>query len=174
LNILALDQSVRRTGWAVAALPERSVLPPRFIGRGWFGAIKPSDPRAQVFAFTEAVRALVIDYEVGALVWEKPSAFAGPRGVNARTLILTRLDEALHQLARQLNVAVLTVAASTWRAKVLGKGGGRLTRDEAKRQAVRYCEWIGIACANDDEAEAVCIALWAAAFGRIEEQARVS
>ena len=169
MRLLALDQSARRTGWAVIETtgPAR---PPRVVARGWFGALG-DDQRARIHRFVEAVRGLVIDYQpIEAMVWEKPNAFVGERGVNARTLLLTRLDEALHQLAADKGLATQTVAASTWRSKVLGKGAGRLSRDEAKRQAVAYCEWIGLPCGNDDEAEAICIGMWAAAYGRLMEQ----
>jgi hypothetical protein len=172
MRLLALDQSMRRTGWAVIDV-KAPARPPRVVGRGWFGALG-GDDRTRIHRFTQGVRGLVNDYgEVTALVWEKPNAFAGERGVNARTLLLTRLDEALHQLAEEKGLTALTVAASTWRSKVLGKGAGRLTRDEAKRQAVAYCEWIGLPCANDDEAEAICIGMWAAAYGRLWVQADV-
>jgi hypothetical protein len=170
LRLLALDQSIKRTGWTVieASGPLR---PPKVIGRGWFGVGGAGDERAKVARFVQGVRDLAIDYEpVEALVWEKPTAFVGTRGVNARTLLLTRLDEALHQFCADKQLRSLTAAASTWRAKVLGKGAGRLSREEAKQRAVQYCEWIGLPCSNDDEAEAICIGMWACAYGRLWEQ----
>jgi hypothetical protein len=169
MRLLALDQSMKRTGWCVLAATH-PVKPPQVLGRGWFGA-GGGDDRARMHVFRQGVEDLLDDYQpIDALIWEAPNKFIGARGVNHRTLLLTRLDEVLHQIAEQRDLACQAVAAATWRSKVLGKGAGRLSREEAKRQAVAYCEWIGLPCANDDEAEAICLGMWAAAYGRLWEQ----
>lgn len=157
-TILALDQSVKRSGWAV--FEPRPLHQFRIRGHGWFGA-HGADNETQVNAFIDQVDQLVLDYGPSMLVWEKPSAFAGARGVNARTLVLTRIDQALRDLAKLRRIGAASVAASTWRAKVLGKGAGRFTSEQAKAAALTYWRRFHIDLKVHDEAEAMCIAVWA-------------
>jgi Holliday junction resolvasome RuvABC endonuclease subunit len=164
MRILAFDQSVKRTGWAVVER-EREGLPARPITWGSFGA-PGIDTRAKMSAFICEVGVLVTAHEPDVVVWESPSAFMGKGGVNARTLILTRLDEALTRLCEARDLACTTVAASSWRSRILGKGCGRLPRIEAKRRAMMYVDWLDLTVANDDEAEAICIGMWGALFSR--------
>lgn len=156
--ILALDQAVKRSGWAV--FEPRPMHQFRIIGHGWFGA-QADDSETQVNTFIDHVDQLVLDYGPSTLVWEKPSAFAGARGVNARTLVLTRIDQALRDLAKLRKLRVAVVAASSWRAKVLGKGAGRFTSEQAKAAALTYWSRFHIELRDHNEAEAMCIATWA-------------
>lgn len=162
--ILALDQSVRRSGWAVVETDRKRQA--RFRGFGWFGA-QAADNDSQVEAFIDQVDQLVLDHQAGVLVWEKPSKFmARPGGVQARTLVLTRFDQALRDLAKLRRLSIDTVAANSWRAKVLGKGAGRLSAEEAKRRALGYCQLLGLAVSDHNQAEAICIGFWAATCSR--------
>lgn len=158
MMLLAIDQSVRRSGWAVMeARPMRQF---GIVGHGWFGAqAKTSEDR--VNSFIDQVDALVLDYGPALLVWEKPNAFMGARGVNARTLVLTRLDQALRDLAKLRALQTATVAASSWRARVLGKGAGRFSGDRAKAAALAYWAMFRVEVRDHNEAEAMCMGVWA-------------
>ena len=167
--LLALDQSVKATGFAVMELrgPRKNAT---LITSGWFGAkAKAEDDR--LAAFRQHVLELLLDYEPALLVWEKPTKFIGgndrPRGVQARTLILTRLDQVLRDLAVERGIAWDTVAANTWRAKVLGRGAGHLNRTDAKDAALAFCMWSGTPVNSADQAEAICIGHWAAAYSNV-------
>ena len=164
--ILALDQSITRSGFAVLETGQRGRG--QVMHSGWFGAMG-GDDRAKVDAFIQHVRELILDYAPQLLVWEKPAKYiarVGAGGVNAHQLVLTRLDENLVGLARDYGRAFATVAPNTWRAKVFGKGAGRMPRDEAKRRALAHCAWIGHPVRYADQAEAICIGLWAVAHAR--------
>ena len=166
--ILALDQSITRSGFAVLETGRRPGTG-QVMHSGWFGSAG-GDDRVKVDAFIQHVRELILDYAPGLMVWEKPAKYlarvGAKGGVNAHQLVLTRLDENLFGLARDYGRAFATVAPNTWRAKVLGKGAGRMPRDEAKRRALAHCAWIGQPVKNADQAEAICIGLWALAYVR--------
>jgi hypothetical protein len=169
-HILALDQSLKRTGWAVL-YQRRLGLPAVVKASGTFAVAmgKLATERQKVDSFHNQVEQLILDYApLDALVWEKPTKHIGGRaGVTARTLVLTRLDETLVGLAHKHGLAHRAPMPATWRAKILGRGSGKLLRDEAKARALNYCRWIGVSVADDDEAEAVCIGLWAMTFGQL-------
>lgn len=152
MKILALDQSLRRSGWAVVDRHGNG------LSHGWFGA-SGVDMRARVDGFKWHVEQLILDCEPAVLAWERPATFRSQRA----NLAGARLDEALVALAAKHELTTMTVAASTWRSQVLGKGAGRLTSDEAKALALRYCRWIGVEVRDHNAAEAVCIGRWAAA-----------
>lgn len=159
--ILALDQSVTRSGYAVIETEGRR---PRILDSGSFSA-QGATERDKVDAFAAQVTRLVLTNDPVMLVWEKPAKYIpdyGGRGVNAHQLILTRLDEQLEEMVKRHGGIGHRVASNTWRAKVLGRGAGSLGRQEAKRRAVSYCQWIDHPVDNADEAEACCIGLWAA------------
>jgi len=164
MRLLALDQSIRASGWALFDVQSQSGYGGTMckLRSGWFGAQAASDD-GKLAAFIDHVEQLVADEQPAMLVWEKPSKFIGGRGgVQARTLVLTRLDQALQDICRRCALSYDTVAPGTWRAKVFGKGGGRLSRDEAKAWALWHTEAIGLPVKSVDEAEAICIGLWAA------------
>lgn len=165
MKVLALDQSVKATGWAIVS--RRTLgLPPIVEASGFFGTKGALTTRDKVDAFVDQVRQLLLDYEPEHVIWEKPNAFMGAHGVTARTLILTRLDEAMTRVCEQLDVSCEAVAANTWRAKILGKGAGKLPRAEAKQRALNYCRWMDMRVNSDDEAEAICIGFWALTFSK--------
>jgi Holliday junction resolvasome RuvABC endonuclease subunit len=174
VRILALDQSIRRSGWALLTKRRHAVVE----AQGWFGSVAASgaqSDRDKVACFKQQVRDLIVDYTPDALVWEKPMQVISRnqgRGVNAHQLILTRLDEVLVGLADEFDLYSDAVAPRTWRAMVLGKGAGALPARAAKQRARSYVLWLGINASNDDVAEAICIGLWAASCSR-ELPARV-
>jgi len=165
MRILALDQSTRRSGWALVTKQRQAAVQ----ASGWFGS-DGLDDRGKVEAFKQHVRELILDYEPDALVWEKPLKVISRnqgRGINAHQLILTRLDEVLVGLAGDYDLYSDSVAPQTWRALVLGKGSGNLPGRAAKERARSYVGWLGIEASNDDVAEAICIGLWAATCSKV-------
>ena len=153
MKILALDQSLSRSGWAVLEHAGK------IEASGWFG-IKVKDrvpTRQAVDTFKDQVRQLILDYRPEALAWERPGIFRSQRA----NLTGARLDEALVALADSHELATMNVAAATWRSQVLGKGAGRLSSEEAKQRALLYCRWMGFETTDHNQAEAICIGLWA-------------
>jgi hypothetical protein len=57
---------------------------------------------------------------------------------------------------------VIGVTPGTWRRAALGASTGRMQRDGLKALAVQSCKARGYPVTNDDEAEAILIALWGA------------
>lgn len=162
--ILALDQSVAVTGWAV--LDHRRGHPSKLLHFGFF-ASKAATDHAKLELFKQHVRELILDYNPVYMVWEAPTKHMGGRaGVTSRTLLLTRLDQALRDLADELDVAFDTVAANSWRSKVLGKGTGKLPREQAKLRALWYAHQLVDGVRSADTAEAICIGLWACGYGK--------
>jgi hypothetical protein len=151
--ILALDQSLKRSGWAL-------LDGGKVVASGWFGS-KGSDPVAE---FRWHVRQLILDFDPEALAWEKPAIFRSQRA----SLSGARLDQALRDLADEHGLKGLTVGASTWRSQVLGKGAGRLASEAAKCRALFYCHLTGIEVRDHNQAEAICIGIWAATQLRTE------
>jgi hypothetical protein len=77
----------------------------------------------------------------------------------ATTLITVGLYALFVGIAGAARIKVLPVHNKTWRKAVLGSGN--LDRASAKRAATRVCTMQKWAPANDDEAEAACIWMWA-------------
>lgn len=81
---------------------------------------------------------------------------------NANQLLLPEIQGIIRGEAITYRIPDESVPPGTWRAAIYGKGGGKLSRTDAKAQAKQYCKAIRIAAGNEDEAEAACIARWAA------------
>lgn len=158
MMVLALDQSVRRTGFAVLEAAPNGWRGGTVVHSGWFGS-RAGSQRAAVDTFKREVTGLILDYHPEVLAWERPAVFRSMRS----SAVLARLDEALVALADRHELTAMSAAAATWRSKVLGKGSARLASRDAKARAVAYCGWLGLKVLNPDQAEAVCIGLWAAA-----------
>ena len=80
--------------------------------------------------------------------------------VNADQLILRDIQGHIRHAARSRGIPYEAVNPKTWRAAILKNGN--LSRDDAKRKAVEYCKMLRIPVKNADQAEAICIGLWAA------------
>lgn len=172
MRILAFDQSLTRTGWAVVETPGR------LIEVGAFEARTGSD-NDRIVDFCRRVSNLIGTFLPGFLVWEAPSPFiagyarkgppdlvGGDEGrwtVNSRQLLLPQLHGVLIATATLRRLPFDVVSAVTWRKAIYGVGRARLSKGEAKRMAVEYCRLAGYTVPNHDAAEATCIALWAAA-----------
>ena len=176
--ILGLDQSVRRSGWALYESPGDE----RKIRTGSFGApatMHDSEELCDFFGL--ALWRLVGRVRPGFICWERASRritnyakksasslyheHENPHGgwtVNADQLLLPEIQGQIRQIAIDYGIPYESVPTGTWRADLFGTGGGSLSRKEAKAKAKQYCRWLGIPFDGEDEAEAACIARWAA------------
>lgn len=171
IRILAFDQSITRTGWAIYDVPskESSIL------CGSFSCSEPSDDGEKCDMFAKEARKLRTQWKPDFIAWEmasrKISMFAKTPDfadqkftrmtVNAKNLMLPELQGIIRGIAVAYLIPHEAVPFGVWRAAVFGRGGGNLTTDEAKRHAVETCRLLGIKAKNHDEAEACCVALWA-------------
>lgn len=172
LTILAFDQSKSHTGYAIYIAPGE----PSLIVAGSFSCIESGHDPATVFA--RAVKELGRLYKPDFFAWEraKPSIsnyytkatndLGGERPggwtVNAGQLILPELQGIIRGMAIAYGKPFAHALPATWRAAVFGKGGGALTTKAAKAEAKRHCVRCHIKADNEHEAEAACVALWAA------------
>lgn len=178
--ILGLDQSITETGWALYEFPgsEADMVCGQFSS-----IVKGHDPHAQCIRFGRNLKALIgaqkrAKRPVQFIGWERASRRITPYGkkldsmpgedrapqwtVNAKQLLLVQIQGQIMQAAIDYSCGFEAVDVKTWRAKIFGKGGGDLTRPQAKARALEYCRWLGISVDGDNEAEAACVARWTA------------
>jgi hypothetical protein len=105
-----------------------------------------------------------LDYPL-VIVYERHTVGGGARW-NPETMM--GMGEARGRWLEQLELAgvkrshVIGVTPGTWRRAALGASTGRMQRDGLKALAVQSCKARGYPVTNDDEAEAILIALWGA------------
>jgi hypothetical protein len=175
--ILGLDQSITQTGWALYCYPgdERHMKCGSFSCADGDGAeakcdlfgyhlkrvIGPKDSRPDFICWEKAKR------QISAYP-KKPNAdLLGLGGdaimtVNADQLLLPEIQGMIRASAILYRIPFESVSPATWRAALYGRGGGKLARLDAKARAKEYCHTLGIRFDNENEAEAACIARWAA------------
>ena len=167
MSILAFDQSLTRTGWAL-------------MGHGRFDpgtTITGSFHSDSVDAFIETVAQLIEDNDPQVVIWEAPlmiifqygkKQLVGPNMLtpSADQLKLHHLHGAMLALTR--GRIRLFVPPKTWRKLVLGDG--KLDKARAKAAAKLHCERISLPQVNHDCAEAVCIGLYAQSSPDIKYQ----
>lgn len=175
MRLLTLDQSITQTGWAKWDIPGKE----EDIECGSFSCSEPIDDGDKCDLFASEVRKLRTRFKPDFITWEMSSrkispyekhgdfvddqmaAMGRPRfTVSAKQLLLPELQGIIRGIATAYLIPHEAVPVATWRAKVLGKGGGGFTTDEAKRAAKRLCLLLKIPFSNHNEAEAVCLALW--------------
>jgi len=171
IRILAFDQSITRTGWAVYDVPSKEST----IVCGSFSCSEPADDGEKCDMFATEARKLRTQWKPDFIAWEMASRrissfaktpdFADEKftrmTVNAKVLMLPELQGIIRGIAVAYLLPHEAVPAGVWRASVFGRGGGNLPKAEAKARAVETCRLLGIKVANHDEAEAGCVALWA-------------
>jgi hypothetical protein len=174
--ILGLDQSITRTGFAFYSCPGDE----RHMRCGSFSCKDEADPEAKCERFAREIKRLIgpKGRRPDFICWErakrqitsypkKPKAdLLGIPGavltVNADQLLLPEIQGIIRAACVFYRIPHESVPPGTWRASIFGKGGGRLSRPDAKAKAKQYCKTLRIRVGNDDEAEAACIARWAA------------
>jgi hypothetical protein len=163
--ILAFDQSLTRTGWALMAGTQ---FDPGTTITGSFHSDDIGD-------FIERVAELIEDTDPTVVIWEAPlmvifqygkKQLVGPDMFtpNADQLKLHHLHGALLALTR--GRMRLYVPPKTWRKAILGDG--RLDKARAKAAAKQHCQRIHLPQPNHDQAEAVCLGLYAQASPEVK------
>ena len=176
--ILGLDQSITQTGWALYSYPGDE----RRMKCGSFSCATADDAEGKCDLFAYHIKRLIgpKDTRPDFIVWErakrqissypkktKIDLFGADNAatfmtVNADQLLLPEIQGIIRGGAIFYSVKYESVSPATWRAALYGKGGGKLLRADAKARAKDYCAKLGINASNENEAEAACIARWAA------------
>lgn len=172
--ILAFDQSIARTGWCLYEPPAHgSMLIGSFTSRPETNM--STEQKAAIFC--DEVEKLFRAHKPQFVIWEAAAEVirsfakqsrkdllgtqkAAGVTVNADQLILRDIQGHIRHAARARRIAYEPVQPKTWRAAILKNGN--LGRDEAKKKAKEFCQMLRIHVRNDDQAEAVCIALYGA------------
>lgn len=145
--VLGIDQSTKSSGWAI-----RGVYPATSGVATGADGIRAVVDRAKSLSMGRPVVAVLEDHR----------AFAFSRG-NMSVKSLLGMGAARGRWQQELEHAgiddVHMVEPRVWRGKVLGLGP-RVSGEQAKAAARRHAAAVLGFCVSDDEAEALCIALW--------------
>jgi hypothetical protein len=182
--ILSFDQSLTQTGWAAYRIEGRAGDPSTMVC-GSFASTDAATPTAKCRLFGKEVKRLIGRWRPAFIAWEAPKrtvaiydkkddpdllADAPREGrwtVNPKQFLLHRLVGQLEQAAIDYSIPFAEVDARTWRAAVFGIGGGALSRAVAKSTAKITCRRLGIRFANENEAEAALIGVWASTCSEV-------
>jgi hypothetical protein len=172
--ILAFDQSIARTGWCVYEPPHLSSI--KF---GSFTSRPETNMSTEDKAgiFCDEIEVLFKTHKPQFVVWESAAEvirsyakqgktdLVGEQKVqgvtvNADQLILRDIQGHIRHAARARRIAYEPAQPRTWRAAILKNGN--LNRDAAKKAARDLCHQMRVPVKNDDQAEAVLLALYGA------------
>ena len=168
--ILAFDQSIARTGWCLYEPPSHTSM---LIGSFTSRPDKNMSTEEKTAIFCDEFK----EYKPRFVIWEAATEIirsfarktkedlagptkAPPMTVNADQLILRDIQGHIRHATRARRIPYEPVNPKTWRAAILKNGN--LSRDEAKQRAKAFCQMLRIPAKNEDQAEAVCIALYGA------------
>ena len=148
-NILALDASTKRTGFAFFR-----------DGKIQYGAIASSStsPEKRIATMRDGVLEIIKKENIDKIVMEE----VRPDGMNQHTgKLLTWLQGCIVVAVFEYNknIKVEYIGASTWRSK-LGLQGYRVLRTEQKKKDIAYANQkygLNLNDEMDDEADAICI-----------------
>ena len=175
LLVLGIDQSITQTGFAFYQVPGDE----RTIECGSFSSDDAPTADEKCSLFGRHLKNLIgpLKREIAFVCWEmaRSDIAAYPkkdiallRGseapywtVNSKQLLLPEIQGQIRQCCIDYRIPYEAVPVSTWRA-ALWPGQGHIGRDAAKAKAKEYCRMLGIRASNENEAEAACIARWAA------------
>lgn len=172
--ILAFDQSIARTGWCLYEPPSHSSM---LIGSFTARPTTHMSTEEKTAIFCDEIEKLFRAHKPQFVIWEAAAEVirsfvkqgredlagptkAPPMTVNADQLILRDIQGHIRHAARARRIPYEPVQPKTWRAAILKNGN--LGREDAKRKAKEFCQMLRISVKNDDQAEAVCIALYGA------------
>ncbi|MCO6050869.1 hypothetical protein NGM99_13880 [Mesorhizobium sp. RP14(2022)] len=173
--ILAFDQSIARTGWCLYEPPATKSM---IIGSFTSRPEKGMSTEEKTGIFCDEIEKLFREHKPQFVIWEAATevirSFAPKTGkgdlagvktpppltVNADQLILRDIQGHIRHAARARRLPYEAVNPRTWRASILKNGN--LDRETAKKKAREMCQMLRIPAKNEDQAEAVCIALYGA------------
>jgi hypothetical protein len=159
MGLLAIDQSLTRSGWCF--IPgSRFVMEEMATG---------SYASMDAGGFCVKTLELIKDLKPQFVVYERPLNVIMQYGKkqltedrmvtpNADQLHLHRIAGMIDGIGAALDIDVMDVPPATWRARILGNG--RMSGAASKQAARVYCQRLGAAQRNHDQAEAVCIAMY--------------
>lgn len=152
-SILAVDFSKRSTGLAFGRPGERPVLSSISFAK-WEGASLAEASSAIIRWLPEALGTFAPDLIV---VEAALPPIASREQISARLAL--GFDFLLKGAAHLRTIRCEEVAGGTWKAFSLGCGN--LPSAEAKRRSMAVCKGMGWEAANNDEADAACVWIWA-------------
>lgn len=172
--ILAFDQSIARSGWCVYEPPKHAAM---LVGSFTSRPETNMTTEEKTGIFCDEIEKLFRTHKPQFVIWEAAAEVirsfakqgkedlagpvrAAPTTVNADQLILRDIQGHIRHAARARRIPYEPVQPKTWRAAILKNGN--LDRETAKRKAREFCGMMRIPVKNDDQAEAVCIALYGA------------
>lgn len=172
--ILAFDQSIARTGWAVYEPPAHGKM---LIGSFTSRPHTNMSTEEKTAIFCDEIEKLFKAHKPQFVIWEAATEIIRSYAKQGKTdligeqkvqgvtvtadqLILRDIQGHIRHAARARRLAYEAVNPRTWRAGILKNGN--LGRDEAKQKARELCQMLRIPVKNDDQAEAACIALYGA------------
>lgn len=172
--ILAFDQSIARTGWCLYEPPSHSSM---LIGSFTSRPETHMSTEEKTGIFCDEIEKLFRGHKPQFVIWEAAAEVirsfvkqgmedlagpvkAPPMTVNADQLILRDIQGHIRHAARARRIPYEPVQPKTWRAAILKNGN--LGREEAKKKAREFCAMLRVSVKNEDQAEAVCIALYGA------------
>lgn len=172
--ILAFDQSIARTGWALYEPPAHGKM---LIGSFTSRPSTNMSTEEKTAIFCDEIEKLFRAHKPQFVIWEAATEIirSYPKQgktdligehkvqgvtVTADQLILRDIQGHIRHAARARRIPYEPVNPKTWRAAILKNGN--LARDEAKKRAKAFCQTLRIDVKNDDQAEAVCLALYGA------------
>ncbi|MBO7535758.1 MAG: hypothetical protein J6T34_01265 [Bacilli bacterium] len=149
MNILAIDGSTQRTGWA-------TIVNDKQLEYGTIGASN-SRVEARIIKMRDEILNIVKTHNIEKVVMEE----VRPDGLNLHTGIVLRWLQASIVLAvfeYNKDITVDFVGASSWR-KQLGLQGYKIKREEQKKKDIEYAEnrYNLDLAGDDDAADAICI-----------------
>jgi len=158
--VLGIDQSITQTGLALYRVPgdERMIECDSFASRG-----ASNDDKCHSFGarIKERLGPLAKRKELAFVCWEQARGDLSAYAASAQQLLLPEIQGQIRQFCIDYRIPYEAVPTSTWRG-ALWPGYGHISRPEAKAKAKEYCRLLGIKASNENEAEAACIARWAA------------
>ena len=148
-NILALDMSTHRTGWATMVDNEYK-----------YGAISSAskDVEKRIGIMRDSILKIIQEYNIDTVIMEE----VRPDGMNNRTgKVLNWLQGCVTVAIYEYNkkISVETIGTNTWRAALKIQKWG-VQRDEFKRKDIDFVNThygLSLQYNQDDEADAICI-----------------
>lgn len=148
-NLLALDASSKRTGWAL--LKNETIE---------YGVISSTSTSAEkrITVMRDSIIDLIKKYDITEIVMEE----VRPDNTNTRTETVLKWLQGCIVVAvyeYNKNIKINFIGASSWRS-ALGIQGYRIKRDEQKQRDINYANKLynlNLTSEQDDEADAICI-----------------
>lgn len=145
MNLLALDQASRTSGWAVFSDEQ-------LIASGTF-TVSDNDVGVRLFKIKLKVLELIDKYNIDEVIMEDIQMQGQINNVKTFK-ILAEVFGVLYETFEELNIPHYAVLAVQWRAKLGIKG---TKRDAQKKAAQKFVQEKYNKVVSEDESDAICI-----------------